>query len=53
MTAQQTTQEQKQKSAKQIRFEKEAAALRKNIARRKKQRLEAEELKRAKENNNG
>ncbi|MBQ9034516.1 MAG: hypothetical protein IJ099_00965 [Alphaproteobacteria bacterium] len=42
-----------QKSQQQIRFEKEAKALQKNIAKRKKQQQELEKLKREKEQKNG
>lgn len=42
-----------QKSAKQIRFEKEAQALQRNIAKRKKQQKELEKLKQKKENDHG
>jgi len=42
-----------QKSAKQIRFEKESRALQKNIAKRKKQQAELENKKRIKEKNRG
>lgn len=43
----------KQKSPKQIRFEKEAKALQKNIARRKKQQQELEKIKQQKEQQRG
>ena len=42
-----------QKSQQQIRFEKEAKALRKNIAKRKKQQQELERIKKEKEQQNG
>lgn len=42
-----------QKSAKQIRFEKEARALQKNIAKRKKQQQELEKIKQKKEISHG
>ena len=42
-----------QKSSKQIRFEKEAKALQKNIAKRKKQQQEWERIKKEKEQKNG
>jgi hypothetical protein len=42
-----------QKSQQQIRFEKEAKALQKNIAKRKKQQQELEKLKKEKEQKNG
>ena len=41
------------KSQQQIRFEKEAKALQKNIAKRKKQQQELERLKKEKEQKNG
>lgn len=43
----------KQISAKQIRFEKEAKALQKNIAKRKKQQQELEKIKKEKEKSLG
>lgn len=43
----------KAKSPQQIRFEKEAKALQKNIAKRKKQQAEWKKQKQEKENNNG
>ncbi len=43
----------KQKSPQQIRFEKEAKALQKNIAKRKKQQQELERKKAEKEKNRG
>ncbi|MBO6289586.1 MAG: hypothetical protein IJ738_04075 [Alphaproteobacteria bacterium] len=42
-----------QKSQQQIRFEKEAKALQKNIAKRKKQQQELERIKKEKEQQNG
>jgi hypothetical protein len=42
-----------QKSAQQIRFEKEAKALQKNIAKRKKQQQELERIKKEKEQQRG
>lgn len=42
-----------QKTSKQIRFEKEARALQKNIAKRKKQQEELNKKKQEKENNRG
>ncbi len=42
-----------QKSQQQIRFEKEAKALQKNIAKRKKQQAELERIKKEKELKNG
>jgi hypothetical protein len=42
-----------QKSAQQIRFEKEAKALQKNIAKRKKQQQELERIKKEKEQKRG
>ena len=42
-----------QKSQQQIRFEKEAKALQKNIAKRKKQQQELEKIKKEKEQKNG
>lgn len=42
-----------QKSPKQIRFEKEAKALQKNIAKRKKQQQELNKIKQEKEKNRG
>ena len=42
-----------QKSQQQIRFEKEAKALQKNIVKRKKQQQELEKLKKEKEQKNG
>ena len=42
-----------QKSAQQIRFEKEAKALQKNIAKRKKQQQELERIKKEKEQKGG
>ena len=42
-----------QKSAQQIRFEKEAQALQKNIAKRKKQQQELERIKKEKEQKRG
>lgn len=42
-----------QKSAKQIRFEKESKALQKNLARRKKQQQELEKIKQEKEKHRG
>ena len=42
-----------QKSQQQIRFEQEAKALQKNIAKRKKQQQELEKLKKEKEQKNG
>lgn len=42
-----------QKSQQQIRFEKEAKALQKNIAKRKKQQQELDKKKQAKENQRG
>lgn len=44
---------QTQKTSRQIRFEKEAKALQKNIAKRKKQQQELERKKQEKENING
>ena len=44
---------QAQKTSRQIRFEKEAKALQKNIAKRKKQQQELERKKQEKENING
>ena len=41
------------KKAKDIRFEKEAKALQKNLEKRKKQQAEREKLKKQKEQNNG
>ena len=43
----------KNKKAKDIRFEKEAKALQKNLLKRKKQQEEREKLKKLKEQNNG
>ena len=43
----------KNKKAKDIRFEKEAKALQKNLLKRKKQQEEREKLKKMKEQNNG
>lgn len=42
-----------QKSQQQIRFEKEAKALQKNLAKRKKQQQELERIKKEKEQKNG
>ena len=42
-----------QKSQQQIRFEKEAKALQKNLAKRKKQQQELERIKKEKEQNDG
>lgn len=42
-----------QKSEKQIRFEKEAKALQKNLEKRKKQKLEREKLKKSKDSSHG
>ena len=42
-----------QKTQQQIRFEKEAKALQKNIAKRKKQQQELERIKKEKEQKNG
>ena len=42
-----------QKSQQQIRFEKEAKALQKNIAKRKKHQQEMEQIKKEKEQQNG